>query len=184
GDRPAGPATGPPVGDLSLGQRADRASEPASRDEQRPRCSLAGPVVLRRSAPAVPACQAAHTAGDWLVAARFALGTPDACALVRVRVHDGAFRVTFCADEVRLEAETGRLVRTLAARPMPAAADPAAWRHLEVRAAGADLEVSLDRQTVLASPGVTTPQARGAVVLGMAPGDAVVTFADVAVEPL
>ncbi|WP_328477141.1 protein kinase [Actinoplanes sp. NBC_00393] len=180
--RAGGPDVAAPASSLSLGDRGQRASEQASRDEERPRCAPPGPVVLRPEAPAARACPAARNDGDWSVAARVALLTADACAIVRVRADTGAFRVTLCADRAVLEAETGRLVRMLAFQSLPPA-DPAAWRRVEVRADGTDLLVRLDERTVLTAPGATTPQTRGAVVFGMTPDSAVVTFTEITIEP-
>lgn len=184
GQRGTGPTPTPATSSLALD---DRVSQPASRAEQRPRCALAGPVELRPEMPAVAACPPAQVAGGWTVAARFALVGPDACALIRVRSQTGAYRATVCRDRALLEAESGRLVRMLAFQSLRPAPDPAAWRHLGVRAGGADLEVTLDGQRVLTAP-VATPPVRGAVVLGMtsggaAPGETVVAFAEVTIEP-
>jgi hypothetical protein len=189
GDRPTGPRPAPPVSSLSLGDRGERASGPASRDEQRPTCALAGPLKLRPELPAVAACPPATVEGGWSVGARFALAAREACALIRVRSDAGAYRVTVCDDRALLEAETGRLVRMLAFQSLRAPADPAAWRDLTVRADGRDLEVTLDGRRVLTAPVAIAP-VRGAVVLGMTAGagtvagQTVVTFAEVAVEPV
>ncbi|MFC7530638.1 serine/threonine-protein kinase [Actinoplanes sp. GCM10030250] len=184
--RPSGPVPAPLRSSIALDGRI---SGPASRDEQRPRCSVGGRVELSVEVSAKPACPPARTPGGWSVVADFALGERDACAVVRVLAKSGAYRVTACDGRIVLEAETGRLVRMLAFQSLRPSGDVAAWRHVEIRAGGSDLEVILGDRKVLNAPVETSPT-RGAVVLGMTAGAAagggraVVTFSGVVIEPI